>query len=355
LDALGIRIPTKDGRETVDELHLLRLIDNPRTTPEARKFLQDLLDYRGAAKMLSTYANVEKDFDDKVRFSITVPGTVEGRFSSKQTAWETGLNSQNVPKEFRKIIVPHHKDWKIVSMDFKQADPHMVAWLSGEDKMLSILNDPKGDLHAHTASGIVGYDITTVEGYDKSTSRERKLGKACNNGLNYGMQPIRFAETCRKQGLIITAAEAQAAYMGYFSLYPGIRAWQESIRFCINRTRTLCTPFGRKRYFYGFINDKLYNNAFAYIAPTTVADALNAGWLLIERERKGLAFEVLAQVHDSLVLQCPSSEVEVLVALMKKCYNEVRFDVGKYKDCCLPTDFEVGDSWGTLKGYVGPT
>jgi DNA polymerase I-like protein with 3'-5' exonuclease and polymerase domains len=225
----------------------------------------------------------------------------------------------------------------------------MVAWLSGCDQMLKILTDPQGDLHAHTASGIFGFDITTLTDY--KDSKERKLGKECNNGLNYGMQPKRFIESCRKKGLNLTPAEAQAAYVGYFNLYPAIKEWQDGIRVQINRTRCLETPFKRKRYFYGYINEKLYNDAFSYIPPTTVADALNVGWLRLEESRGTLQFEVLAQVHDSLVLQCPAEEVDATCQLMVQSYRGVRFDVGKYKDCCLPIDIEIGRSWGELKPW----
>jgi hypothetical protein len=34
--------------------------------------------------------------------------------------------------------------------------------------------------------------------------------------------------------------------------------------------------------------------------------------------------------------------------MMVKCFKEIRFDVGKYKDCNFPIDLETGPSWGKL-------
>lgn len=335
LSALDIRIPVKDSRETVGELALLK-IQEKHNLP----FLDDLMEYRGVAKMLSTYCEATPDFDGRYRFSIKIPGTVEARFSSAQTPWGTGFNSQNIPKDkaFRRLIVPlgsRGGDRYIVNMDFKQADPHMVAWLSGEKKMLEILRT--GDLHQYTADNIGG---------------SRQLGKNCNNGLNYGMQVGKFIETCAKQGLTLSFQEAQRAYNAYFKLYPGIRSWQNSVRQQIIQTRTLTTPFGRKRNFYGFLNEKMFNNALSYVPPTTVADALNAGWLIFDRARRerGIDADVLGQCHDSLMLQVVKADLDRVCELLIQSYAQVVFTVNG-QQCNLPVSIEYGPSWGELSEW----
>jgi len=344
LRAVGVTIPLTKGAESSNENTLLKLLERKSVPQEIKdNFLSPLLEYRGLMKLISTYYDVALDQDGLCRFSINIAGTVTSRFSSKQTPWETGFNAQNIPKSFRKVVLPHNQDNVIINLDFKQADPHMVAWLSGEEQMLAILNDPKGDLHAHTASKIFGYDITKQEGYKDSF--ERKLGKACNNGLNYGMQVFKFIETCRKQGLTLDYDTATKAYDAYFKAYPLIRIWQETIRNQIIQTRTLTTPHGRRRFFYGHMNDKLINDALAYIPPTTVSDALNDLWLRFANYRTSAI--IIGQCHDSLTFECPVTKVDETCLLLHNVAKTVTFKV-KERICNFPIDLEVGPSWGQL-------
>lgn len=352
LRSCGVIIPIKDGAESSNEDSLLKLIERKNVPLDVKdRFLKPLLDYRGLAKMISTYCDVLVDLDGVCRFSINIAGTVTSRFSSKQTPWETGFNAQNIPKSFRKVVIPFGQAGSncIINLDFKQADPHMVAWLSGENEMLKILTDPKGDLHAHTASKIFGYDITQRPNYKESF--ERKLGKACNNGLNYGMQVNKFIETCRKQGLSLDNETAQKAYEGYFKAYPGIRKWQDSVRQQITQTRTLITPFGRKRYFFGYLDEKMINNALAYIPPTTVSDALNGLWLKFCQVNDDKNTTIIGQCHDSLTLEAPVTKVDEICSLLYALAKTVTFNVNG-QTCNFPTDLEFGSNWGELKKWL---
>lgn len=348
LKAHGIKVPISrvSGNETTGEESLLRLLESNKLTPETGEFIEKTLELRGIEKLVSTYCDVALDPDGLCYFTLNIVGTVTSRFSSKKTAWGTGFNSQNLPKRFRKVLVPHDAKHVILNMDIKQADPHMVAWMSGEENMLKILNDPKGDLHAHTASQIFGYDITSREGYKDSF--ERKLGKACNNGLNYGMRVNKFIETCRKQGLALDLQTAQKAYDGYFKAYPKIRAWQDSTRTQVIQTRTLTTPFGRIRHFYGHMNDKLFNDALAYIPPTTVSDAVNRIWLLLQERNPQI---VLGQCHDSLTLEVPATKVDEVAQSLIECSKEITFELNG-RVCCFPIDIEIGKNWGELRKWI---
>lgn len=336
----GYKVPTKKGGETTDELALKKLQAKTKNP-----FFDKILAYRAKSKMMSTYCNVRTDDDKKLRFSINVCGTVGGRFSSRQTPWGTGFNAQNIPRRFRHISLPSTPGWVIVNMDFKQADPHLVAWLAGEDQMLEILSDPEGDLHSHTAKLIYGYDIA-------KESKERKVGKACNNGLNYGMGINRFIETCRQGGLVLSYEEASHAHRSYFEAYPGVKIWQKSVEAELAKSRTLQTPFGRKRYFYGHWGYKILQDAYAYIPPTTVADALNVGWLnfISIASNEGITANVLQQCHDSLKLECPLEVLDRVVDALKRAYSAVIFQIGNYT-CNLPIDIEYGPNWGDLKPY----
>lgn len=345
--ALGINIPTVKGKETTDELALKKLM-----AKHPIPFFRLLLQHREKAKLYGTYCQMQLDSDGKLRFSINIAGTVEARFSSKQTPWGTGCNIQNIPKNFRHIVLPSSPEHVILNVDFKQADPHMVAWLAGEYKMLDIM-DSGGDLHAYTASHIVGHDITKVKGYDKDNSIERKLGKACNNALNYGMGAERFQNMVFKDmGMVLTKQQAADAIKAYFDLYTEIKQWHRDTEASIYKTRQLHTPFGRTRYFYGPLTYQLVQAALAYVPPSTVADALNIGWLsfLSCVSQKGLRVQSLLQCHDSLTFEVHKDDLDEAARILIQSTEGVKFTVGGIERH-FKADVSVGENWGNLKGW----
>jgi DNA polymerase-1 len=342
--ALGHKIPKKKNgnvwAETTDETALKKLMSQHK-----HQFYRLMLEHREQAKILSTYCAIAFDSDNRLRFSINPVGTITSRFSSSQTPWGTGCNVQNIPKAFRKIVLPENGDHVILNMDFKQADPHVVGWLAGQWSMLEIM-DSGGDLHAHTASAIAGKDITKEPGYNKETSVERKLGKAANNALNYGMGAKRFSENIFKDlGLIVSPVDAQKMIDAYFTMYPAIKAWHQLTLATVYKTRTLTTPHGRVRYFYGPINHHLDHEALAYVPPCTVSDALNESLIRFLSLSKGLDVIFLVQCHDSLTFSVNKRDLDKCRELLLQSVNASTFviDGKRYK---FDADFSSGPNWG---------
>lgn len=346
---MGYEVPSnrKTGNPSVNELSILKILSSYPTDP----VLSHILDYRGSSKILSTYCGVVPDEDGRVRFSLTPGVVVTPRFSSKQTWWGTGFNAQNQPKWFRVTVVPTNgKDWIIWNMDLKQADPHLVAWLSGCDTMLHELRRKGGDLHVKTANAVYGRDITQDTNYNKDTSKERKLGKLVNNGLNYGMQAKTFQQNCFQKRFILTMEEAQNAFDKYFELYPEVREWQESIKREIDRNKCLVNPFGRKLFVYGRPTWKTYNEAMSWIPQGTVADVVNHIWLRFAAKVDRTKLNFRLQCHDSLAGEVHKDYANQAMALLQEAANEVTFKIGEY-ECNIAIDISTGpnmrdqDSW----------
>jgi len=369
LKQAGIRLPRKrskagkEGVETTDKKALKKIQakqGNKSALPG------ELLAFRSAAKLLTSYAYVKLDSDGRLHTSINLTGgkdtsegadekdsggggTVTSRFSSQATPWGTGFNIQNIPKSFRHIIIPSHPDWVLLSLDFKAADPHVVAWLSGEDKMLTAMDQPGGDLHSLTGSAIAGFNIRETEGFDADTNPFRKKGKAANNGLNYGMQPKKFAV---EAGMDLT--EAERIFDLYFKLYPGIKDWHKRTQAELIKTKTISTPQGRKRRFYGNYYDyysriKLVQEALAYVPPTVVADCVNMLWLRLVAAENVPEFNVLNQIHDALLLECHRESIPELKVLINKTISEITFPCGRYERCAFTVDIKTGPNWRDIK------
>jgi DNA polymerase I-like protein with 3'-5' exonuclease and polymerase domains len=339
LRGLGIKVPIRKGKECTDDLALKRLADKYPEYP----FFNNILEYRKTTKIVDTYCSVKVDPDKKLRFSITIPGTKGSRFSSNKTPWGTGLQAQNLPRNFRQIVTCG-KDELLLSADFKQADPHMVAWLSGCESMLKQLKE--GDLHCYTASFLYNKDVT------KAMKKERQDGKMCNNAFNYGMQTKTYMNNARKKGRVMTWDEAQHHYETYHNIYPEVKkVWWAEVKEQILRTRTLTTPFGRDRYFYDHMSDeyslaKMMNQALSYVPQTHVSDALNKGNLIFLDAigRLGIECHWIQQGHDGNVWVVKEKDLEDIIPILQDSYKSVIFNI-KGRECCFPIDIEYGKNW----------
>lgn len=88
------------GKPTVDDRALARIVRRAGL-PEA-KLVQE---YRGLAKVLSTFLDMGYGADSRMRCSYNARGTWTGRLSSSQTVFGEGGNQQNLPDEARNFLV----------------------------------------------------------------------------------------------------------------------------------------------------------------------------------------------------------------------------------------------------------
>lgn len=99
-EELGLKAFVRKGSPSVDDKALAQITRRDRN-PIA-KMLQD---YRGLAKLKSTYLEVLLDPDDRIRCSYNPRGTWTGRLSSSETVFGTGFNMQNPAPQFLEFLV----------------------------------------------------------------------------------------------------------------------------------------------------------------------------------------------------------------------------------------------------------
>lgn len=342
--ALKFKVPTKDFKETTNEEALVKM-----QLKYNHEIFGYIMEHRKEAKFLSTYLNMGLDEDKRLRFTYVIPGTVTSRFSSKETPWGTGTNSQNIHPRFKKFVRADQGKL-LIQTDLDRADAQVVAWLSQEETMLELLRTG-ADLHVYTANMVFGEDITTLpaEEYEK----KRKIGKAANHALNYGMQAQTFRNRLLKStGLVITLAEAQNVINKYFEAYPKLLDWQEEIRTTVTREKKLLTPHGRVRFFLGWVNDKMFREAYAYIPPTTVSDSINITAVALQEliQKNYVNMQILGQCHDSLLLQVAERHLDIGIDLLDNAMKSSVFYIHG-KACVIPHGVEVGSTWGDLVKY----
>ncbi len=132
---------------------------------------------------------------------------------------------------------------------------------------------------------------------------------------------------------------------GYLDRFPGIRAYHLKIQSELGRSRTMTTPLGRRRTFFGMWGEQLFRAAYAYKPQSTVADTLNLA--LIRLCRKYPETRFMLQNHDAFTIQCPRQEVEMWRGRIAEAFNIETIINGK--KFVLPIDFKIGNNWDEVE------
>ncbi len=329
---LPIRKKTPGGQPSTDEDVLQELAaDFP--LPKL------LLDYRGIAKLKSTYTDkLPRMIDAKtgrVHTTYSQAVAVTGRLSSNDP------NLQNIPirtpqgRRIREAFIAP-PGWKIMSADYSQIELRIMAHLSG-DAGLRHAFEHGHDVHRSTAAEVFGRKL------DEVTPDERRAAKAINFGLIYGMSAFGLA-----QNLGIERATAQAYIDSYFARYPGVARYMQETREMARNRGYVETVFGRRLWLpeiaSGGPQRRQAAERAAINAPMqgTAADLIKLAMIRVQDwiENEKRATLLIMQVHDELVLQVPEAELEsVRAALPGLMENVAKLDVR------LIVDVGVGDNW----------
>jgi len=273
-----------------------------------------IIEYRKAAKLISTYLNPEKLFKDRFLYSLT-PVTDTGRNRSGEHAFWTGQNIQNIPRAGGiKRYLGTYPGFKLYESDFAQAESRDTAYITGDTVLIDAVESDK-DFHKHNASMFFGVP------YDDVDKELRQLGKPVNHGANYLMSNDTLIDSmglpnvfkaADRLGLpkTFTALNITKHLLSLFaktykvvsSDYP--KYIQHEVR---NRGR-LTNPYGFTRICFGDpIKSRQYLRALvAFLPQGTNAQALNKAVVRVFYDiwKQGDNSDNLlihAQIHDSLL------------------------------------------------------
>jgi len=331
-----LKLPTQVNRKTKKasvDAEALKNLERVSNNP----ILKILLLHRKDTKLFGTYLNPTLD-NGRICCLYNIAGTTSGRLASTATPFGYGTNLQNIPKgELRQLIIPD--DGKVfIEVDLSGAEGWVVAYESQDFVMQKAVKE--GRYHETTASEIFGVPIEQVQ------KDQRQIGKKVNHASNYGMGPLTFAAQLSTPTKKVKKAEAQSLLDAYHRIYKRIKPWHQEIEKELIRTKTLVTPFGRKRMFFDRINDATLRSAFSFIPQSTVVHVINTAWVKLMSYYPLL--EVVAQVHDSLLIQCLEKDVAEVVACINK---EIAIPITSSHGITytIPWDFKSGKDWGNME------
>ena len=298
-----------------------------------------LMEYREAAKLLSTYILPMPelaDSEDRIHTTFTQNVTATGRLSSLNP------NLQNIPvrtEEGKRIrsgfVAPAGK--VLVSADYSQFELRLAAALSGDQKLIDDFNSGI-DIHTKTAS-----EAFKVP-FDEVTKKQRRAAKVINFGVLYGMSAKGLADAAD-----MSVSEAKAFIDKYFELRAPIRKKLDEILKQAREMGYVETFFGRRRPTPDVKSANFLVRAAAERAAQnmpiqgTEADLMKRAMMAVDAKLpKGAC--LIMQVHDSLIVECDEAIKDEVSKVLKDTMEAVAPEL----NVKLAVDVTVGQNWGEL-------
>ncbi len=323
---------TKTGQYVTSEEVLLSYKDK-------HPILNEILEYRGLKKLLSTYVDslpklINKK-TGKIHTSYNQTVTSTGRLSSSNP------NLQNIPirddngKEIRRAFVPDAGS-EFFSADYSQIELRIMAHLSKDANMIEAFNQDH-DIHAATAAKIYKENLEEV------TSDQRRKAKTANFGIIYGISVFGLAERMQ-----VDRKEAKELIEGYFTTYPEVKNYMDEAIDNAKAKGYVETIFNRKRYL-ADINSKNsivrgYAERNAVNAPIqgSAADIIKVAMINIFNRfnKENVKSKMILQVHDELNFTVLPTEKEIVEKIViEEMQNAYKMSVK------LKADYGWGKNW----------
>jgi DNA polymerase I-like protein with 3'-5' exonuclease and polymerase domains len=323
-----------------------------------------------------------------------ISGTKTFRLSSSKILGKWGGNLQNIEKSMREIYIPD--EGKIfVQVDQSGAEALVVAYLATAGKFrdlflhnvkphvyvaLKLFKDKwKKKLHEHkliTSSD--NFDINSIietpikelksiplwknlesiiKDSDNWSLRERYYYLAkqtCHSG-NYGITPPTFRmNVLEKSGgkIVLEKEEAERFILTYQSEFPEIFEWHNVVRRQVEQHKMLFNLHGHP---YTITQPEIMESAwkelYAWIPQSTVGEITNIAYAKLQDyiEETGKQWDLLANTHDSYMLQCPIGEQQEAGLKMQEFMNQTFRSPADGSEFKMKSEAQAGFNWAPAK------
>jgi DNA polymerase-1 len=301
-----------------------------------------IIEYRELEKLKSVYTDalpLQIGADGRIHGQLNQTVAATGRLSSSEP------NLQNIPirtelgRRIRRAFVAERGN-KLVVADYSQLELRLLAHITRDEVMLDAFRDGE-DIHARTAR-LVFHAQT-----DEELKEARRFAKIVNFAIAYAIEPWGLS-----QRVGITRQEARKVIDDYFATYSGVRRYMNEVPVMAREHGYVRSLYGRIRPLAG-INDRNANirraaerEAINMPIQGTASDIVKMAMLHADEafRREHLNAQMLMQVHDELLVECPAEEAEkVAKTLKREMESAVELDVP------LVADAGIGENWMDAK------
>lgn len=297
--------------------HKKRSTDKEYLSKYKKEFpiISKILEYKMLSKIYSTYIIGLEEFidkDNKIHTIFNQTLTRTGRLSSSYP------NLQNIPTRYeyakliRKAFIPSN-DY-IMSFDYSQIELRILAHLSKVPKLIESFNSGI-DIHTKTAMEVFNVNEKEVN------SEMRRQAKAVNFGIIYGMSGFSLSES-----LDMKIVEANDFINKYYSSFPGIKEYLDSVIIKAKETGYVKTIMNRKRTIEELSNTNyIIRQSGERIALNTPvqgssADIIKKAMIEVDEvlTKNKFKSKLILQIHDELLFDVKKEEKEELEKIIKE-------------------------------------
>ena len=333
----------------------LKLVDKPKKTKTGQyktgedilsylakdhKIIQHVLEYRGLAKLKSTYVDAlplqVEESTGRVHTDYMQTVAATGRLSSNNP------NLQNIPirtergRQVRKAFVPRNDEYTLLAADYSQIELRIIAALSKEETMIEAFRNGE-DIHASTASKVFNVPL------DEVTREQRSNAKTVNFGIIYGVSAFGLSNQTD-----LSRGEAKELIDTYYETYPKLKAYMSAQVDFARDNGYVQTVLGRRRYLKdidsrnAMVRSGAERNAVNAPIQGSAADIIKIAMINIYNKLQAGNYKtkMLLQVHDELVFDVFKPELEELKTLIK-----TEMENAFVMDVPLDVEMDIGDNW----------
>jgi DNA polymerase-1 len=333
----------------------MKLVDKPKKTKTGQystsedilsnlkkdhEVVQHILDYRGLAKLKSTYVDalpeqVEPD-TGRIHTDYMQAVAATGRLSSNNP------NLQNIPirtergREVRKAFIPRDEEHVLLAADYSQIELRIIAALSKEENMIQAFKNGE-DIHASTASKVFGVPL------DEVTREQRGNAKTVNFGIIYGVSAFGLSNQTD-----LNRTEAKELIETYYKTYPMLREYMNNQIDFARENGYVQTVLGRRRYLRNInsgnaiVRGASERNAINAPIQGSAADIIKIAMINIHNrfDNMNIRSKMLLQVHDELVFDVYKPELDSLKDLIRS-----EMEQAYTLEVPLVVDIGIGNNW----------
>ena len=337
----------------------LKLVDKPKKTKTGQystaedvlsylakdhEIIQNILDYRGLAKLKSTYVDAlplqVEEATGRVHTDYMQTVAATGRLSSNNP------NLQNIPirtergRQVRKAFIPRNEEHTLLAADYSQIELRIIAALSEEETMINAFKNGE-DIHASTAAKVFNVPIEEV------TREQRSNAKTVNFGIIYGVSAFGLSNQTD-----LSRKEAKALIDTYYETYPKLKKYMASQVDFARENGYVETVLNRRRYLKNInsrnaiVRGAAERNAVNAPIQGSAADIIKLAMINIYNrfEKEKFTSKMLLQVHDELVFDAHKDELEIIKPIIKE-------EMENAFKMAVPLDVEMGIGQNWLEAH----
>ena len=221
--------------------------------------------------------------------------------SGRHSTCKPGLTTYDQSEKFYFVASP---GCKLVAFDYSAADVHAVAGMSGDTEFAKRLAP---GVDSHDVSGRLFFGAAE---YAADRANLRPLAKAAGLALGYRVGVTRLSTL-----IGVTKGKARNIIAAYQAAYPDVFAWQERVTE-EGMSGWVENDWGRRM----VVNpERSYTQASGLLGQSVTREILVDSLIRMLDCDDRLITWVVAQIHDELLFDIPTTELEWALPAIQKC------------------------------------